>query len=123
MTPKPFFVAAVPVDQRIKDPTRDAQSHYCGHGMLPADCPYEFCGYRDTMERVAGLLAAISDAVGRPVAAGLDVRGCVVLHGIDCVKAYHISGIPYYHDADDDGPCEDNGAVYCGRCHERERIP
>ena len=37
-------------------------------------------------------------------------------HGVTCPKAVHKSE-GYLHDADDDGPYDVEGMIYCGRCH------
>ena len=40
-----------------------------------------------------------------------------VRHGTDCKKVEHL-GDGYLHRADDNGPYDVDGLVYCGRCHE-----
>jgi len=37
-------------------------------------------------------------------------------HGVDCEKVPH-AGDGYLHSASDDSPYEDDGVLYCGRCH------
>ena len=40
-----------------------------------------------------------------------------IVHGLSCLKKQHL-GAGYVHVADDDGPYEVDGVIYCGRCHE-----
>lgn len=53
---------------RIPNPSMDPQIDRCGHNFWVTDCPYEFCGYRDTLTILRELvdsLASATDAAKR----------------------------------------------------------
>jgi len=47
---------------RIPNPPIDSQIDRCGHNFFVMECPYEFCGYRDTVIGLQNLLKAMSGA-------------------------------------------------------------
>lgn len=73
-----------------------------------------------------------ADVVAGAIAAGIEIEaschgynhppfpsskhGTEEHHGLKCPKAEHV-GSGYLHDADDDGPYDVDGVMYCGRCH------
>lgn len=41
--------------ERLPNPDGDFRAERCGHNFHPTDCPYKFCGYRDTLLVLEGL--------------------------------------------------------------------
>ena len=46
-------------NNRVANPLPDFRSERCGHNFLVQECPYQFCGYRDTLESLRGLMDAL----------------------------------------------------------------
>lgn len=43
----------------LPNPLPDYGSERCGHNFSPAECPYQFCGYRDTLEVLRDLTESL----------------------------------------------------------------
>jgi hypothetical protein len=51
------------MSDRIPNPS-DYAAERCGHNFWPMECPYEFCGYRDTLVALRGLTDALKHPGG-----------------------------------------------------------
>ncbi len=49
-------------EQKLKNPSPDYRTDRCGHGFYPHECPYEFCGYRDTLKVLRDLTDSLSQS-------------------------------------------------------------